>query len=42
METKNKMIGVGIIFSDVHQPNEDREHGHKEKYDKTKECEQIN
>ena len=36
METKDKMIGVGIIISDVHQPNEDGEHWNKEKYDERK------
>jgi len=36
VETKDKMIGVGIIISDVHQPNEDGEHRHKEKYDERK------
>ena len=34
VKTKNKMIGVGIIFSDVYQPNEDCEHWHKEENDK--------
>ena len=30
VETKNEMIGVGVVFSDVNQPNEDCEHRHEE------------
>jgi len=30
VKTKNKMIGVGVFFSDVHQPNKDGEQRHEE------------
>src|SRR5690606_23283359 len=34
VKAEDQMIGVGIFFPDVHQPNEDGEHRHEEENDK--------
>jgi len=36
VKTKDQMIGIIVFYSDIRQPNEEREDGKKEKYGKRK------